>query len=133
MIGCLESSVKNVVSKFGNSFKIEHCKNPIKLLRSKKDSKIVHLTMYGVNVDKVIKKIRPTKNIIVIVGGEKVPSEFYKIADYNVAVTKQPHSEVAALAVFLHEYFKGKELTKRFKNAKMRVLESEKGKFLKTK
>ena len=50
-----------------------------------------------------------------MIGGEKVPGEVYGLADYNIAVTNQPHSEVAALAVFLHEYFSGKELDKKFR------------------
>ena len=35
-------------------------------------------------------------------GSEKVPGDLYGLADVNVAVGNQPHSEVAALAVLLH-------------------------------
>jgi len=34
------------------------------------------------------------------VRAEKVPAEMYDLADWNVAVDNQPHSEVAALASF---------------------------------
>ena len=57
-----------------------------------------------------------------------MPPEIYALADSNIAVSSQPHSEVAALAVFLHEYFDGKELEKKFKNAKIRVVPQERGK-----
>jgi len=35
------------------------------------------------------------------VGAEKVPPEIYSLADWNVGVGNQPHSEVAALAITL--------------------------------
>jgi tRNA (cytidine56-2'-O)-methyltransferase len=45
-----------------------------------------------------------------VVGGPKVPAEVFDLADYNVAVGHQPHSEVAALAVFLDRLFQGDAL-----------------------
>ncbi|MEM2059037.1 MAG: tRNA (cytidine(56)-2'-O)-methyltransferase, partial [Thermoproteota archaeon] len=60
----------------------------------------VHLTMYGVPLPQVIEELRRKENILVMVGGPKVPKAFYDLADYNVSLTNQPHSEVAALAVF---------------------------------
>ena len=42
--------------------------------------------------------------------GQKVPAEAYELADFNLGVTNQPHSEIAALAIFLDRYQKGKEL-----------------------
>jgi tRNA (cytidine56-2'-O)-methyltransferase len=57
-----------------------------------------------------------------------VPSDVYQIANFNIAVTNQPHSEVGALAVFMHEYFEGKELETELKDAKIRIEPSEKGK-----
>ena len=30
-----------------------------------------------------------------------VPQEIHKLADYNLSITKEPHSEVSALGVFL--------------------------------
>ena len=65
---------------------------------------------------------------MIIVGGEKVEPIYYKLADYNISVTKQPISEVSALAVFLHLLNNGKELNNEFKDAKIKILESEKGK-----
>ncbi|MCK7488956.1 MAG: hypothetical protein MZU79_00960 [Anaerotruncus sp.] len=38
---------------------------------------------------------------MIVVGAEKVPPEIYQLADWNVAVGNQPHSEVAALAITL--------------------------------
>jgi tRNA (cytidine56-2'-O)-methyltransferase len=66
----------------------------------------------------------------VLVGSQKVPSEFYSIevSDFNVAVGNQPHSECAALAIFLDRYFLGKSLGKSFENAKLRIVPQERGK-----
>lgn len=93
--------------------------------------KLVHATMYGLPVQKQVKKLRHLKKIALIVGSQKVPGEVYRTADYNIAVTSQPHSEVAALAIILHEVFSGKELEKKFANAKIRVVPTERGKRVK--
>jgi len=92
----------------------------------KKGYFVVHLTMYGIQAGSVMMKIRKQKKILLVVGGEKVHPEVYHLADKNIAVTNQPHSEVAALAVFLHECFLGKE--HKFSKARLRIVPQEKGK-----
>ena len=96
--------------------------------RKARGAKIVHLTMYGIPLGKKIGKIRKEKKVAVLIGSQKVPREAYGLADYNVSVTMQPHSEVAALAVFLHELMRGKELEAKFGGAKIGVVPQEKGK-----
>lgn len=67
---------------------------------------VVHLTMYGVELRFLLdglKVLARRRGILAVVGAGKVPREVYELADLNVAVTHLPHSEVAALAVFLHE------------------------------
>ncbi len=128
----LELSIKKVNEKFGSDFTIEYLQDPIKFLNENKNKfTIVHLTVYGLNVQDKINELRKKKNLIIIVGGEKVQPEYYKLADYNIAVTKQPISEVSALAIFLHLLNQGKELSNEFKNAKVKFLENEHGKILK--
>ncbi len=133
----LENSINKVVDKFGGRFKIEYIKNPINFLKEafkksfSKKYKIVNLTVYGLPIQKEINKIKKFKNIVVIVGSTKVPINYYKMADFNISITQQPHSEVAALSIFLDKYFNGKELNKRYKNAKLRIVPQEKGKLLK--
>lgn len=65
---------------------------------------------------------------LVVVGGPRVPTEVYQKADWNVAVTSQPHSEVSALALFLHLLFEGQELDLEFEGGEIKVLPSPKGK-----
>ncbi|HDD72506.1 MAG TPA: tRNA (cytidine(56)-2'-O)-methyltransferase [Candidatus Aenigmarchaeota archaeon] len=123
----LENSVNGVSVQWGGDFRMEYTENWIETMRNFK-GKSVHLTMYGIPIQKRIKEIRRERNILVVIGGEKVPPEVYQISDWNIAVTNQPHSEVAALAIFLHEYFQGKELERIFKNPKRRIIPQERGK-----
>jgi len=124
----LDTSVNKITEKFGGPFKAEYTENGIKLLKERKDNGflIVHLTVYGEDFKKYQNKLK-NKNMIVVVGGEKVQREFYDIADLNLSVTNQPHSEVSSLAVFLYDvHGYGK-----FKGAKAKIVGSAKGKILK--
>ena len=124
----LEKSIKAAVKEWGGSFEVKYVDKWKRFIKDFKGEKI-HLTMYGLPVQKTIPKIRKfRKDLLVIVGGEKVPGEVYQLADFNISVTSQPHSEVAALAIFLHEYFQGMELTKKFNDAKRKVIPQERGK-----
>jgi tRNA (cytidine56-2'-O)-methyltransferase len=123
----LEKSIQGVTRQWGGQFGLAHVKDWKALVRNWK-GKSVHLTMYGMPLEKKVGQIRKARDLLVIVGGEKVPPEAYRLADWNVAVTNQPHSEVAALAVFLQEYFRGRELRKRFAKAKRRIIPQARGK-----
>jgi tRNA (cytidine56-2'-O)-methyltransferase len=109
----LIESIRKVDKNWGKAIRVSYEKNWRKTVRGFKGTK-VHLTMYGIPVQKKIREVRKKRNILVIIGSEKVPGEVYGLADYNLAVTNQPHSEVAALAIFLHEYLSGRELGKKF-------------------
>ncbi|HDI10631.1 MAG TPA: tRNA (cytidine(56)-2'-O)-methyltransferase [Euryarchaeota archaeon] len=126
----LESKISDLVDKWGGEFWIRsgiNWKREIKE-RKKKGWRIVHLTMYGINVDDVINEIRKYEKILVIVGSEKVPREIYDLADLNVAIGNQPHSEISALAILLDRIFSGEELKREFKNCKIRIIPSKRGK-----
>jgi tRNA (cytidine56-2'-O)-methyltransferase len=98
----IEKSLSEVSDRWGGSFYVRRITNWKKEIRNWKVSggKVLHLTMYGVNLPDVICNI-VTENLLVVVGAEKVPPELYGLADWNVAVGNQPHSEVAALAIVL--------------------------------
>jgi tRNA (cytidine56-2'-O)-methyltransferase len=94
---------------------------------------VVHLTAYGENIQTsdVLRRIRESKqNVLVMVGSQKVPKEFFSndVSNFNVSIGNQPHSECAALAVFLDRFFEGKELAKGFKKAKIKIVPQERGK-----
>jgi tRNA (cytidine56-2'-O)-methyltransferase len=121
--------VKSVTQRFGGKFKITYDASWRKIIQhyKKKKFKIVHLTMYGMPIQKKIGQIRKAGKILLLVGSEKVPGEVYHLADYNIAVGSQPHSEVAALAVFLFMYSK-KGIEQKFAKAKLKIVPQEKGK-----
>ena len=124
----LEESINKIVENWGGPFKVEYLKSWRKFLREFNGLKI-HLTMYGLPFQEEITKIQKSKkDLLIIIGGQKVPWEIYEIADFNLAVTNQPHSEVSALAVFLDHYFKEKELNKKFENAKKYIKPQPQGK-----
>lgn len=94
-------SVGKVSKNWGGKFSVVYQEDWRKVMREAKKKKvgIVHLTMYGELVQKKIPEIRKKwKNLLVVVGAGKVPGEAYRMSDYNISVTSQPHSEVAALA-----------------------------------
>ena len=120
-------SVKKVAKKWGGKFSARYEKNWKRVVRGFRGKK-VHLTMYGAPLQEAVPALRGAKSMLIIVGAEKVPREAYALADFNVSITNQPHSEVAALAVFLHELFSGKELAGRFAGARIRVEPAARGK-----
>jgi tRNA (cytidine56-2'-O)-methyltransferase len=85
--------------------------------------------MYGIHVDDAVAEIRASpRDKLVVVGGPKVPAEVFELADYNVAVGHQPHSEVAALAVFLDRLFQGSTLHALPEDAKLVIEPMRRGK-----
>jgi len=131
----IKKSVEKVVRLWGGPFFFEMGKpwrQVVKEWRSK-DGVVVHLTAYGENIQEsdVLQRIKETgKDVLVIVGSQKVPREFFsaKISDFNVAVGNQPHSECSSLAVFLDRLFDGKELVKEFKKARLKIVPKVRGK-----
>ncbi len=107
----LERTVRDVTRRFGGSFRIETGVAWRRILREWNGPK-VHLTMYGLPIDEAIPRI-PAGDLVIVVGAEKVPREVYDLVDFNVAVGNQPHSEVAALAVFLDRLQGGESLHRR--------------------
>ena len=68
--------------------------------------------------------------MIIVVGGTKVSSEVYSLADYNISIGNQPHSEVAALAIFLESCLGPIDEYSKFPGPKLRVLPSANGKIV---
>jgi len=123
-------TMTDVTENFGGDFSSEHHAKPMSYLRhfSKQGGTIVHLTMYGEPHDSVTKDIPTDTPIAVVVGGVKVPGEIYKLANHNVAVGHQPHSEVAALALFMSELMGGVAGPEQFPDARLQVQPHPSGK-----
>ena len=126
----LRESLEKIVNNWGGTFKIKIEKNWKKFIENFKGDKI-HLTMYGMPVEEKIEEIKKSeRDKLIIVGGKKVPAEVYHLVDYNIAIGNQPHSEIAALAIFLDRLFEGKELEKDFSGGKKKIVPQERGKHL---
>jgi len=124
------NTLKGVNKRWGGKFKVNFVKtweNPLQNLQ-KKGFRLVHLTMYGERVQDVDKKIEKNKKVCVIIGSQKVERGIYEISDYNVSITNQPHSEIAALSVFLDRIQNGAELKKEFAGAKRQIIPEKQGK-----
>ena len=123
-------SITDVAGRWGGTFFCEDNVRWRSCIRTWKAEGgiVVHLTMYGLNLPDVIGDNRPHEKVLVIVGAEKVPGDIYGLADFNVAVTGQPHSEISSLALFLDHLFSGAELSKEFPGAQIRIIPSTRGK-----
>jgi tRNA (cytidine56-2'-O)-methyltransferase len=96
----LAQTVASVTRRWGGEFAVVPVDDWKSLVRSFPGA-VVHLTMYGLSLERALPKIARHSSVLLVVGGAKVPSELYRFARYNVAVGHQPHSEVAAVAVAL--------------------------------
>jgi len=131
----VKATVEKVTKQWGGSLHFEMgtlWKRVVKEWRAK-NGLVVHLTAYGENIQTsdVLRRIKTSgKDLLVIVGSRKVPSEFFSKAfsDFNVAVGNQPHSECSSLAVFLDRFFEGRELSNEFEEAKIKIVPQMRGK-----
>ena len=131
----IKETIEKVTKNWGGPFFFEMgtpWKEAVKDWKAK-GGIVVHLTAYGENIQTsdMLQRIKESgKDILVIVGSQKVPREFFleAFSDFNVAVGNQPHSECASLAVFLDRLFEGEELKKSFENAKVRIIPQKRGK-----
>ncbi len=89
---------------------------------------VVHLTMYGIPIQERVEELRRLEKVLLVIGGPKVPGKVYHDSDFNISVTSQPHSEIAALAIALHEIQGGEELKRNFQKSRLRILPSPRGK-----
>jgi tRNA (cytidine56-2'-O)-methyltransferase len=124
-------SVAAVAKRFGGAFTVASgtgWKGPVKQWQEA-GGQVVHLTMYGTPLGEAVPAIaKARKPVLVVVGAEKVPAELYQLADHNVAVGSQPHSEVAALALLLDRLRGGAWEQDRFAGGEIEVIPTAKGK-----
>ncbi len=130
----VKKSIEDVAKRWGGDFFVENNVSWKKCINDWKKSGgvVVHLTMYGLRLTDVEDKIRNEKKILIVVGAEKVPGDMYGLADYNVSVTTQPHSEISSLALCLDHLFQGKTMNLDFPNSEIKILPTEHGKRFET-
>jgi tRNA (cytidine56-2'-O)-methyltransferase len=123
-------TLDDVVRRWGGSFYIKNNVNFKQVIKDWKAAggKVCHLSMYGVNLPKVIGELKQCERLMIVVGAEKVPPEIYQLADWNIAVGSQPHSEVAAVAITMDRIADGEPLEREFPGAELTIVPTEKGK-----
>ncbi len=131
----IKQTVQKIVENFGGSFTFEMGTSWRTAVKDWKRNggAVVHLTAYGENIQtsNILDRLRSlNKDLLIIVGSQKVPAEFYfeEVSDFNVAVGNQPHSECAALAIFLDRFFQGQTLGLQFEHAKKTIIPQTRGK-----
>ncbi len=126
----VKRSIESVAERWGGDFFLENDVSWKRCIRDWKDDGgiVVHLTMYGLRMTDVEEEIRSNEKVLVVVGAEKVPSDLYDLADYNVSVSTQPHSEISSLALFLDHLTQSSELNREYPDAQMRIIPTEHGK-----
>ncbi|EIJ65619.1 tRNA 2'-O-methylase domain protein [Candidatus Nitrosopumilus salaria BD31] len=126
----IKDTLEKINKTWGGDFVVEFIDKWKTIVKKKKEEnfKIVHLSMYGENINDVQENLRKEENLLVVVGAEKVPREIYELADYNVGVGSQPHSEISALAILLDRIQKGVQFEKEFPNAKRKIIPTKNGK-----
>jgi len=126
----IKDTLEKINKTWGGNFAVEFIDKWKSIIKKKKEEnfRIVHLSMYGENINDVQEKISAEENLLVVVGAEKVPREIYDLADYNVGVGSQPHSEISALAILLDRIQQGKQFEKTFPDAKRKIIPTKMGK-----
>ncbi len=122
---------RSVSERFGGEFECRYETNPLSFLRrfakdagDGKPGEIVHLTMYGESWRESLGVIERNRPMVIVVGGTKVPGEVYRLAKYNISIGNQPHSEVAALGVFLESLIGQIDESTHFQGGDIQVIPS---------
>lgn len=129
------TSVRDLSDRFGGNFTVEDGTGWKGVVKQWKEQggQVVHLTMYGRQLHEAVPDIQARQSdVLVVVGAEKVPGDLYKLADENVAVGNQPHSEVAALALLLDRLRDGAWEHDAFEGAEVKVIPQAHGKKVET-
>ena len=126
----IKDTLEKINKTWGGNFMVEFIDKWKTIVKKKKEEgfKIIHLSMYGEIINRVQENLRKEKNLLIVVGAEKVPREIYELADYNIGVGSQPHSEISALAILLDRIQKGKQFEKEFLDAKRKIIPTKNGK-----
>ncbi len=120
-------SQRDIIERWGGHTEVRYNEDWKSEIRGFEGLK-VHLTMYGLKLDDELENLKKQfkDDLLVVIGSEKVPRWVYHNVDYNISVGNQPHSEIAALAVFMDRL---KGIRESFDGAKVWVEPSETEKY----
>jgi len=115
----------NLNKKWGGSFRVKFAKNYNDVLKSASKYTKVYLTRFGMPLQSKSYILKTYKNMVLIVSTTEINKKLHQVADYNISISTQPHCGAAAIAIFLHEFYNGRELAMHFENAKLKLLPTE--------
>ncbi len=126
----IKKTIEKINKTWGGDFVVEFIHNWRHVVKKKKEEnfKIVHLTMYGESINDAKNNLSKEEKLLVVVGAEKVPREIYELADYNVGIGSQPHSEISALAILMDRIQEGEQFRRDFPRSKRKIIPTKKGK-----
>jgi tRNA (cytidine56-2'-O)-methyltransferase len=122
----IAETVARVREAWGGDFEVVPAPSWRPVVRSA-PGKVVHLTMYGEPLERLLPRLRRERDLLLVVGGAKVPPRLYGDASLNVSVGSQPHSEVAAVAVVLAQLL-GVPGSRPFAGARRKIVPTARGK-----
>jgi tRNA (cytidine56-2'-O)-methyltransferase len=123
-------TLEDVVRRWGGNFYVKNNVNFKQEIRDWKAAggKVCHLSMYGINLTNGTAELKKCDRLMIVVGAEKVPPEIFQLADWNIAVGSQPHSEVAAVAITMDRIADDEPLEREFTGAELRIVPTERSK-----
>jgi len=126
----IKNTLERVNKTWGGNFEIVFIDEWERVVKDRKRNsfKIIHLTMYGENINYLESLVKEENDLLVVVGAEKVPRELYDLSDYNIAIGNQPHSEISALAVLLDRIQRGRQFSNIFSEAHRKIVPTKQGK-----
>lgn len=126
----IKQNIEDVATRWGGNFYVTNDVNWKQEIRKWKDAggKVCHLSMYGINLPDAVDDMKQCEQLMIVVGAEKVPSEIYDLADWNIAVGNQPHSEVAAIAITMDRIAVTDPLKQPLTGGQLSIVPMERGK-----
>ena len=94
--GSINDTVSSVSKRWGGRFKVEIIQDwkSLAKLGKRKVAKWLTLQCMASILMISLKGCAKKTSLLVIIGAEKVPQEAHDLADYNIAIGNQPHSEI---------------------------------------
>ncbi len=125
--GRLSKYINAINKKWGGRFTVQFAKSQAEALKSTSKYTKVYLTRFGEPLQNKSYVLKTYKNLVLIVTPSDEKSNLHEMADFNISVSSQPHCSAAAVAIFLHEFYNGRELAMHFEYAKHKVVPKEHG------
>lgn len=119
--------INNLNTNWGGKFKVSYAKSYQQVIKASVKYKTIYLTKYGDPLQSHMYALKTYKNIVLVVSLKENLQAVHKIVDFNLSVSSQQHCAVAAIAIFLHEFYNGRELAMHFENAKYKMVPTDGG------